>query len=144
MYMHMISAAFALTTCCVNLAIFLRRNCGGEFFLSQSTANRIPDHNLGLPPPEAGESPNMYVHPGYVRNWIGPMAPVLAAVSSIAVSSKGMSTHNSWSKRLPMWACQRMRLTSADCCIACREARHAPPRLRVMAWSTLRRLRVGC
>jgi hypothetical protein len=55
-----------------------------------------------------------------------------------------MSTHSSSPKCHPMWTCQRMWLTSAGCCIGCREARHAPLRLRVTAWSTLRRLRVGC
>ena len=59
----MSSFALVLTTYCVNLAIFLRRNCGVVSFLMlpQPVANRTPDHHsytsyrtqshcLGLPP----------------------------------------------------------------------------------------------
>ena len=91
-----------------------------------------------------GESPSKHAYPGDVLNSIGPMAPALAAISSIGVSANGMSTHCSSPKGHPMWTCQRMLLNAAGCCIGCREARHAPLRLRVTAWSTLRRLRVGC
>ena len=91
-----------------------------------------------------GESPNTCAYPGDVLSWIGPMAPALAAISSIGVSAKGMSTHSSSPGWHPMWTCQRMWLNAAGCCIGCREARHAPLRLRATAWSTLRRLRVGC